>query len=363
MDLADFQILTQRPDRAILALNELCREGDDDLTRAPRSSSPAPRAMSQPRGGYPAPGGSAAFRSQSQLPFDRFATPMYDNGRRGRQSEGSVPEQEDISAQEQWLASQGPNLGNIGSLGLGFPEGFDGQGQSQGGRGRDTNARGLENPAGPYGHGRRSTSKFNHDDPGTGSISAPLSPHRLYAQLEMGKGPAAGWPAYDPRQTNLGVPAPGGPSSYPNPNPNAGRSTSSSHVAPGSGAPPSRSASSSNSNSNGSGNLNKAEPIAHPVFQPFSPPIPTSKLRHMNAGESSMTSFISPSTLLSPPQAAASLPPQSSVDNLTNDFGKMGVAPPGKENEQKKGTKGKGGRTTPGWQSKATSPDLSKGSS
>jgi len=289
---------------------------------------------------------------------------MYDNGRRGRQSEGSVPEHDDISAQEQWLASQGPNLGNIGSLGLGFPEGFDGQGQSQGGRGRDTSARGLETPVGPYGHGRRSTSKFNHDDPGTGSISAPLSPHRLYAQLEMGKGPAAGWPVYDPRQANLGAPIPsGGPSSYPNPNPNAGRSTSSSHVAPGSGAPPSRSASSSNSNSNGSGNMNKAEPIAHPAFQPFSPPIPASKLRHMNAGESSMTSFISPSTLLSPPQAAASLPSQSGVDTLTNDFGKMGVAPPGQENEQKKGTKGKGGRTTPGWQSKATSPDLSKGSS
>ena len=289
---------------------------------------------------------------------------MYDNGRRGRQSEGSVPEHDDISAQEQWLASQGPNLGNIGSLGLGFPEGFDGQGQSQGGRGRDTSARGLETPVGPYGHGRRSTSKFNHDDPGTGSISAPLSPHRLYAQLEMGKGPAAGWPVYDPRQANLGAPIPsGGPSSYPNPNPNAGRSTSSSHVAPGSGAPPSRSASSSNSNSNGSGNMNKAEPIAHPPFQPFSPPIPASKLRHMNAGESSMTSFISPSTLLSPPQAAASLPTQSGVDTLTSDFGKMGVAPPGQENEQKKGTKGTGGRTTPGWQSKATSPDSSKGSS
>lgn len=345
-----------------MALNELCREGDDELTRPPRSSSPAPRAMSQPRGGYPAPGGNAAFRSQSQLPFDRFATPMYDQGRRGRQSEGNAAEQDEVSAQEQWLASQGPNLGNMGSLGLGFSEGFDSQGQSQGGRGRDTSSRGLENPSGVYGGGRRSTSKFNHDDPGTGSISAPLSPHRLYAQLEMGKGPQAGWPSYDPRQGGLGVPNPSsGPSSYANPNPGAGRSTSSSHVAPGSGAPPSRSASSSNSN--GSGIMGKPEPIAHPTFQPFSPPIPTSKLRHMKAGESSMTSFISPSTLLSPPQASASLPPQSNVDALANDFGQMGVSPVGNENEQRKGSKGKGGRTTPGWQSTATSPDPSKGSS
>jgi len=320
--------------------------------------------MSQPRGGYPAPAGNAGFRSQSQLPFDRFTAPVYDTGRRGRQSEGSVAEQDEVSAQEQWLASQGPNLGSMGSLGLGFPEGFDGQGQ--GGRGRDTSARGLEHPGGPYGHGRRSTSKFNHDDPGTGSISAPLSPHRLYAQLEMGKGPAAGFPAYDPRQGSAGVPTTsGGPSSYTNPNPHAGRSTASSHVAPGSGAPPSRSVSSSNSN--GSGNMNKnQDPVAHSTFQPFSPPIPSSKLRHMKAGESSMASFISPSTLLSPPTAAASLPAQpAGVDSLANDFGRMGVATveKGAEHDQKaQGGKSTKGRTTPGWPGSATSPDPSKGS-
>jgi terminal uridylyltransferase len=308
--------------------------------------------MSQPRGGYTTPGGSAAWRSQSQMPFDRFTTPTFDAGRRGRQSEGN-PVEEDLSAQEQWLAREGSNLGNLGSLGLGFPDG--------GGRGRDTSARGLETPGGPFGAGRRSSSKFNHDDPGTGSISAPLSPHRLYAQLEMGKGPASGWPAYESRQGTPGVPNPsGGPSSYANINANASRSTSSSHVAPGSGAPPSRSGSSSN----GSGNMNKQE--AHGTrssFQPFSPAIPSgnpSKLRHMNAEANSTTSFISPSTLLSPQPASATLPNQ--VDNLASDFGKMGVAPPGRGIENDQQAKARGGRTTPGWQSKAASPDLSRGS-
>jgi terminal uridylyltransferase len=307
--------------------------------------------MSQPRGGYPTPGGSGAWRSQSQIPFDRFATPAFEAGRRGRQSEGNtVNSDEDLSAQDQWLASQGSNLGNLGSLGLGFPEGFD----AQGGRGRDTAARGLES-GGPYVGGRRSTTKYNHDDPGSGSISAPLSPHRLYAQLEMGRGPSSGWPAYDPRQSAPGVPsAPGGPSSYAN-NSAASRSTSSSHVAPGSGAPPSRSGSSSNS-TNGQNAKNQES-----MFQPFSPPIPHSKLRHMNANAEASTAFISPSTLLSPPPAEAALPTPN-VDELTSTFGKMGVAPPGRgaENDQK--MRGRPGQA--GWQSSTTtSPDLGRGSS
>jgi hypothetical protein len=40
------QILTQhrdQRDRAVLALAELCMEREDELARAPRSSSPAPR--------------------------------------------------------------------------------------------------------------------------------------------------------------------------------------------------------------------------------------------------------------------------------------------------------------------------------
>jgi hypothetical protein len=98
-------------------------------------------------------------------------------------------------------------------------------------------------------------------------------------------------------------------------------------------------------------------------FQPFSPAIPSgnpSKLRHMNAEANSTTSFISPSTLLSPQPASATLPNQ--VDNLASDFGKMGVAPPGRGIENDQQAKARGGRTTPGWQSKAASPDLSRGS-
>lgn len=313
------QILTQRPDRAVVALAELCREREDELQRAPRSSSPAPRALSQPRGGagYPNPPATAAWRSQSQVPFDRLAPPQYETGgRRGRQSEGSVADQQDLSAQELWLASQGSNLGNVGSLGLGFPDSLD----AQGGRGRDTSARGLEAPSGPF-LTRRSASNYDHENPGSGSISAPLSPHRLYAQLEMGKGPSAGWPAYDPRQhASPGVPmASGGPSSYAN--------------RPGSASGQKRSGMPPTSSSNGAakGTMDGKTPLA---FQPFSPPMPHSKLRQLN-GEATASSFISPSTLLSPPQGPASLP--QGVDSLINDFGRMGVAPPGAgaENDQK----------------------------
>lgn len=332
---ADLQILTQRPDRAVLALAELCREREDELQRAPRSSSPAPRALSQPRGGFtnPAAAGGAAWRSLSQVPFDRLAPPNYESGRRGRQSEGSTMDSQDLSAQEMWLASQGSNLGNVGSLGLGFPEAFD----MQGGRGRDTSARGLETPGGPYRSSRRSVSNYDHDNPGSGSISAPLSPHRLYAQLEMGKGPAAGWPAYDPRQhVSPGVPLQtGGPSTYGN---RSGSNSGAQKSSARSGMLPSPS-------SNGGTSKGLDQPSPLPSFQPFSPPMPHSKLRQLN-GEATATSFISPSTLLSPPQGQASLPGPS-VDSLASDFGRMGVAPPGAgvENDQKsKGTDAVQGR-------------------
>lgn len=250
-----------------------------------------------------------------------------------------MADSQDLTAQDLWLASQGNNLGNIGSLGLGFPESFD----APGGRGRDTSARGLETPGGPFRSSRRSTNNYDHENPGSGSISAPLSPHRLYAQLEMGKGPAAGWPAYDPRQqVSAGVPLlpAGGPSTY------GSRSGSSSGTGVGAGAagqkpairggstlPPPPSASNGGGSSTTSGSEKHS---LFPSFQPFSPPMPHSKLRHLN-GEATASSFISPSTLLSPPQAAATLPPQG-VDSLIGDFGRMGVAPPGAgaENDQRK---------------------------
>lgn len=141
----------------------------------------------------------------------------------------------------------------------------------------------------------------------------------------MGKGPAVGWPAYDPRQHAApGVPfTPGGPSSYAN----RSGSTSGqkrSGMVPGP---------SSSNGSTGQSTIHEAAP-APSTFQPFSPPMPHSKLRHMN-GETMASSFISPSTLLSPPQQPASLP--QGVDSLINDFGRMGVAPPGAgvENDQK----------------------------
>lgn len=297
------------------------------------------------------PGGSAAWRSQSQVPFDRLSTPAFEGGRRGRQSEVNSDNAQDLSAQDLWLASQGDNLGNVGTLGLGFPDAFDGPGN----RGRDTAARGLETP-GNFAASRRGPSHFDHDKPGPGTMSAPLSPHRLYAQLEMGKGPAAGWPTYDPRQNVTGGSSvsSGGPSAYAGSStggrgniPN--RSTASSHAAPGSGAPTPRSGSinASNSKSQESAGLGPVN-MSMPMFQPFSPPMPQSSLRHMNEAEANSASFISPSTLLSPQPAPATLPPPHGpvgVDSLANEFGRMGVAPPGHGVENDKKAKGK----LPGW--------------
>jgi terminal uridylyltransferase len=295
----------------VLALAELCREREDDLHRAPRSSSPAapPRAMSASRGNIitpPANGTGSAWRSQSQMPFDRVGPSQFDAPIRGRGSDSGA----DISAQELWLASQGSNLGGVGSLGLGFPE----TPYSAGGRGRDTASRGLETPGGPYrssgggGGGRRAPSAYDADNGGSGSVSAPLSPHRLYAQLEMGKGPAgtpSGWPSFDPRQLPSGAPMP---------------------VGGGTGAAPGYR---SVSRSNVAATTKTAEPsVQLPSFQPFSPPLLNSTLRHIH-GEPSATAFISPSTLLSPPSQAAGLPPAGGMDRLARAFDQLGVEGPG----------------------------------
>lgn len=125
------RILTARPERAVLALAELCIEREEELARAPRSSSPSPRSMSG-RGGYGGGGGGGGGSGNSSLggrkngmsagPFDRvsqtlngmlpsageiddFGRRAYSGGgsRRGRRHEGRG----DFSAGEGWLAGQG----------------------------------------------------------------------------------------------------------------------------------------------------------------------------------------------------------------------------------------------------------------
>jgi len=314
------RILTQRPDRAVLALAELCREREDELHRAPRSSSPAPRSMSTSgRGAYGSGGGgqvhNAAWRSHSQAaPFDRLGPPgPLEGGSRGRQSEGDVSE---YSAQDLWLSSQGSNLGGVGSLGLqGFEPVASGSGSASGAtnsnRGRDTQARGLETPGAGYRGARRAVSAYD-DGAGSGSISAPLSPHRLYAQLEMGKGPQipqSNWPSsmmnYDPRQhSTAGMPVSSASQ--------RGQPRSASLVPGGRSIGEERDI-----------------PSSLPTFAPFSPAAPTSSLKPLN-GEPA--AYISPSTLLSPPSQIAALPPanaESAIDSLATNFNQLGVSPPG----------------------------------
>jgi terminal uridylyltransferase len=251
---------------------------------------------------------SGNWRSHSQAPYDRLG-PQVDNGSRGRQSDGDISE---FSAQELWLSSQGSSLGGVGSLGL---QGFEPTGSasaSGSNRGRDTQARGLDGPAAGYRGSRRAVSAYD-DGAGSGSISAPLSPHRLYAQLEMGKGPQLSqpnWPTsmiYDPRHhSTAGMPV-GSSSHRP-----GTRSASLASGPPGSIA----------------GDLEPTSPL--PVFAPFSPAAPTSALRPLN-GEPA--SYISPSTLLSPPTDKQKLPATAggaAIDQLANSFDKMGVNPPGK---------------------------------
>ncbi|KAL7424383.1 hypothetical protein Q5752_000065 [Cryptotrichosporon argae] len=353
------RILTQRPDRAVLALAELCTERDDELLRAPRSASPAPRTLSVGRTPYAAPGGSG-WRSHSQTPFDRLApssdmrhvdpasgAPMPVVGRRGRMSDiGGSGHQRELSAQEMWLAAQGPNLGNVNLLGASSAAGHVENPFDYGVRGRDTMARnhddfasansGRGTPGGGRGTpSRRSTSAY---EGGPGTVSAPLSPSRLYAQFEIGRGagapttPNAGgaagvsagpaWPTFDPRygyaqqgsrasaRSELGhprAPVPSGAQAAPVPVPVPARSAG---AAAHDGSP------------------------ALPAFAPFSPPALASSL-HPPA--QAQASYISPSTLLSPgPAASRPLPPVEAVpapdaaqtmgvDALAQTFDGLGV--------------------------------------
>ncbi|WWD00319.1 hypothetical protein V866_007230 [Kwoniella sp. B9012] len=363
------RILTQRPDRAVLALAELCRERDDDLHRAPRSASPAPRALSATRGQFSNPHVNNGYRSHSQVPFDRFGGgPMLDapNARRGQQNDDDFPE---YSAQDLWLQSQGSNLGGVGGLGLGF----DDLGLSErGGRGRDKGTRGLETPGGAYRGAptsRRSASAYEGGNgPTSGTISAPLSPHRLYAQLELGKGlqphsssasasgnnpsssSSSAWPGYDPRlHASPGMPM--DRISGPGPSRIGTQVGGNGNTRSPNSAPPAPNGRSQGLQLGGvpEGNLDTL-----PAFKPFDstpapliPPPPgsvkssikpppsvrqsqTSAVAQSNRNltkakeQDTPANFISPSTLLSPANESTPLPGVG-VESLTNSFGQLGV--------------------------------------
>ncbi|WVQ76777.1 hypothetical protein IAR50_006451 [Cryptococcus sp. DSM 104548] len=343
------RILTQRPDRAVLALAELCREREDELQRAPRSSSPAPRALSATRGSYNPPHASGQWRSHSQAPYERLSSSSA-HETRGRRTDCDVPE---YSAQELWLQSQGPNLGGIhnGAPNMGFEEiGL------QGTRGRDTAARGLDvlgsTPTDTSSVRRSITFSADKVVPPSGTVSAPLSPHRLYAQLELGKGLGSVippmWAGYDPKlHASAGMPL--GMSSRSGLRSQSQRGGSRSGSAPGS----------SGSLATSSGAVNGAQsttfigvrpPSPIPSFAPFDEPSVTASAAHANdsraapapslmatkhlpatVGGSAGTPahFISPSTLLSPPMGSATLSDTnveaSSADTLADSLSTMSV--------------------------------------
>lgn len=355
------KILTQRPERAVLALAELCREREDELQRAPRSSSPAPRALSATRGNFTSAHVPGTWRSHSQAPFDRF-TPSGVHEPHGRRGDDDIPE---YSAQDLWLQSQGANLGGVQVAGLGF--GFDDL-ELHGARGRDTVARGLDTPSGAYRNGpsaRRSASAYEGNSaPTSGTISAPLSPQRMYAQLELGKGIGSGlgsqqlWASYDPRlHASAGMPmSMSGPSSLRS---QSQQGTSRSVSGPNIGVPASAGGSlrgralagvvpSSSIGIDSSSPLHAfapfdAAPIPSPskaVGIPAVAPAPGSKgapgtaphRAAVNTKENgSAVNFISPSTLLSPSTGASALPETQAsgmrgMDALAGNFGQLNVS-------------------------------------
>ena len=215
-----------------------------------------------------------------------------------------------------WGPHEGPGLSGNGSLGLG--NSHEPISEGAGSRGRATVTRGLESPNG-HREPRRAASAY---EGGSGSVSAPLSPQRLYAQLELGKGiqhqtNQVNWASYDPRLHAIpGMPVDriSGPS---------GSQTVSAV------------ASRRNSRSGPQRPINgvSENPSTIPAFVPFaSNPFP-STLRPLD-GEPA--SYISPSTLLSPSQEVASLPGPA-VHDLAQSFGRMGVNPPGEGPENPAG--------------------------
>lgn len=363
------RILTQRPERAVLALAELCRERDDELLRAPRSASPAPRTLNV-RAPFNS-GSTPGWRSQSQQPHDRYQgggrdgyerherhapphngpSPVNDgpsHARRGRQSDtgpGSSAAGSDMSNDERWLQSHAAAAG--GGLGLGgFNEASIPDFNS---RGRDVapvsvplhRPSPLEANNSRSNSGRRGTTSYDNPN-AVGTVSAPLSPSRLYAQLEIGRGAGAGAPQWSTgyeSQRGGAFGAPGGPTSaHP-----AGPSTYGAGQGHAGGDAPSargrvvsgnRDLSMPSSQLHLSHSANEHEPASPlPAFAPFSPPVLATSL-HPNSASGSAgmgtknntEAFISPSTLLSPSPQVPPLPADGSkVESLAKSFGQLGV--------------------------------------
>ncbi|GHJ84656.1 hypothetical protein NliqN6_1058 [Naganishia liquefaciens] len=199
------RILTQhrdQRDRAVLALAELCMEREDELARAPRSASPAPRSLA---GGSRAPFGMTGWKTQmGASPYDRmpssassgmmspnsagpsetddYTRRSFSQGattKRGRQPESSDRQ---YSAQERWLAQAG--LGFDAPM-AGVTGAFLGGRASSGTpdpslRGRDAGSRQGMDPSMSYGMPsarRMSGMNYPSELPGAhGSASAPISP-------------------------------------------------------------------------------------------------------------------------------------------------------------------------------------------
>lgn len=223
------------------------------------------------------------------------------------------------SAQDLWLQSQGANLGNgpTGSLGLG------GVGESQF---SDYNQRGGRIDA-RYAGARPTPSRTAtaYDNPNAaGTVSAPLSPSRLYAQLELGRGPSAPTWNYESQARGGAYGAPGAP-------PTGGSSFAGSAPGEGSGsrirnAPGGRDLSLPPSQLHQSHTAADTSPL--PTFAPFSPPTLSAPLAHAGGNDKNNATFISPSTLLSPAPQQSQLPPAGGaegVEVLTQTFDKLGV--------------------------------------
>lgn len=214
------------------------------------------------------------------------------------------------SAQDMWLASQGSNLGNAnaapsgsGGLGLGGDPAFD----------YNRRGRTVEQQFPPTGRGSLRRAPQAYDNPNAaGTVSAPLSPSRLYAQLEIGRGPSAPapapWPAAFDQRGGYG--APGMPVHPPE---RSSRNVSAT----------TRDLSMPSSHLHQSHTAEPASPLS--TFAPFSPPTLSSSL-HPSAADKGNKSYISPSALLSPAAQGAKLPKEGGgLDSLASSFGKLGV--------------------------------------
>lgn len=407
------QILTQRPERAVHALAELCVEREEELARAPRSSSPAPRNMSSGRSPFPVGSG---WRSTSQAPHDRLSPAMmpgdaHDEFARrplpshmGRRDGNGMGEYQP-SAQEMWLANQG--------LGLDFAlpaavaaMGVPGAAYGDGLRGRDTSTRQLDGFEGPSGggSGRRAQS---HVEGGSGSISVPLSPVRPYAQIEGSRAASGTWsasvsprhaagkpqqaPYFDPRHyASHGLPVrrasgsqtAGSAAGYRRSNPNMASSSASfaqpqpqynSNSRQQSPTNPAR----RNVQSTGKGSdpfAGETSPL--PAFAPFASPMPAKRPLGAAAGNGSAATFISPSALLSPPPQHA-VPPafggyannwpagdtagdeasKGEADDVAQSLSKLGLESTPKAPSPRKVTKDLNEGSTPVKRSKSKQPE------